>query len=550
MSSSPQDTSSIISLSSDLKLEVPNDLRHLTNSPKFDQLVKDKYGAIDVKETLESLVDCGQMLQIALTAADDQPCSLPIIAILSKYQNLVHSCTVTSSNFIAASLLALRDIKDAWDLLHGIENEELVECLPDILQNLANSFETAKGMAEKADKIASEVGAVSDLAEEAIISAKKDQNTNAEANLKIDKQLQEAKAGAKATEHLLKSYGIRLKELSDEKSKAAQAAAQARERQFALDITGAIMGGLGKIADNATSAFIAAKNPFATAASSAATAASTTSHDASTGKSNNTSSNTNLPQIDTLALESEVEKQKQLLTDAESAPDKDSADGKKLIEDRKHELKVATDSLKNVGEALRDVANNQKELSMSLEEKESQLTKLYYQIAETEAKKAAEQQKNLEEMKHMKTNKTQLEQTIFLLHFSYGIMGEVKTTFMNAKTFWELLASECKMISDMKKSTMANGDKVSELASSEKKSALKMYKKKFGEGIARSAMSWAGVGRVSLDAHDAIVDARLVTDAVMKALPTGKATEDSINKLIKQIEPRIAMKVKNHQVNK
>ena len=89
------------------------------------------------------------------------------------------------------------------------------------------------------------------------------------------------------------------------------------------------------------------------------------------------------------------------------------------------------------------------------------------------------------------------------------------------------------MIADMKKSTMNNGNKILTLASSERNSALKMYKKKFGEGIACSAMSWAGVGHVSLDAYDAIVDARVVTDAVMSALPTGKATEDSINKLIK-----------------
>ena len=37
-------------------------------------------------------------------------------------------------------------------------------------------------------------------------------------------------------------------------------------------------------------------------------------------------------------------------------------------------------------------------------------------------------------------------------------------------------------------------------------------------------MSWAGVGRVSLDAYDAIVDVKVVTDAVMSALPKGKAT--------------------------
>jgi hypothetical protein len=79
---------------------------------------------------------------------------------------------------------------------------------------------------------------------------------------------------------------------------------------------------------------------------------------------------------------------------------------------------------------------------------------------------------------------------------------------------------------------------------------LRIYREKLEKGIIRSAESWAGVRRVSLDAYDAIVKAKNITDEVMITLPTGEATDEIINKLIKQMDPRLVMKVKIHEGKK
>ena len=76
--------------------------------------------------------------------------------------------------------------------------------------------------------------------------------------------------------------------------------------------------------------------------------------------------------------------------------------------------------------------------------------------------------------KTTKVDKTELERTIFLLGFTMGIMGEVKTTFLNCKSFWELLAEQCKPSVDCKKNITGDGSKMLE-----GEVEAKVYKKQF-----------------------------------------------------------------------
>lgn len=74
----------------------------------MNQFIKDSCGKIILDDAFESLVDCGKMLQIALTVAGDQPSSKDILVILSKFQNLVHDSTVTSHKIVNGSLQVLQ----------------------------------------------------------------------------------------------------------------------------------------------------------------------------------------------------------------------------------------------------------------------------------------------------------------------------------------------------------------------------------------------------------------------------------------------------------
>ena len=65
----------------------------------------------------------------------------------------------------------------------------------------------------------------------------------------------------------------------------------------------------------------------------------------------------------------------------------------------------------------------------------------------------------------------------------------------------------------------------------------------------RSGQTWAGFGRVSLNAHDVITDARGTVDGIMMKLPTGKVSEEALLNLINKIEPRIQQKVLMYKDN-
>ena len=232
-------------------------------------------------------------------------------------------------------------------------------------------------------------------------------------------------------------------------------------------------------------------------------------------------------------------------------------EGKKNIEEARAKLDVAKQTLTNTKDALSKVAQNQQDNATNLEEKAAVLSKKYYKMVEKEAQTAAQQAKNIEFLKNMKHEATYVEQAIFLLQFSYGILGSVKTTFLNIKTFWELLAIECKKIADMKGEIEDWGQKVigaAESATGDDVATSKLkkygkYKGFFTEKIVRSGQTWAGVGRVSLNAYDAITDARGTVDGIMMKLPTGKVSEEALLNLISKIEPRIQQKVLMYKDN-
>ena len=550
-------STAIVTFNEETQLSTPADLRRLTDTPGMTQMIKDTYGKIDLDETFRSLIDCGKMLQIALTASGDQPCSKDILLILSKYQNLVHDSTVTSHKFVNASIQALQRHKDAIEILGFTEPEQLVEMFPDVLGELVKCYDTATEMKKEAGAAAANVDAVTVLAESALISAKNDLGTNAQKKKEVQEQIDNMKAEEAANSLLLEKYSSAVTELGQEKRDAAKEAARARDRAFALDMTAAVLGSLTSMAEM----YASATQPTYIAGKAAGNLTGGENNSNSTPADNNVqrtgTGTSSVMNDDLLTLEKDVNERQLLLEQAEKRDDAETPDGKKKIEEARTKLDVAKQTLENTKNALSKVAENQQNSAANLEEKAAMLSKRYYEMVEKEAQTAAEQAKNIEFLKNMKHEATFVEQAIFLLQFSYGILGSVKTTFLNIKTFWELLAIECKKIADMKAEIEDWGQKVIRAAESATgddvaTSKLKMYGKYkgfFTEKIVRSGQSWAGVGRVSLNAYDAITDARATVDSVMMKLPTGKVSEEALLDLISTIEPRIQQKVLMYKDN-
>lgn len=537
-------STTVIKLNANTQLNTPADLRKLTDGEAMKQLVSDSYGQLDIPETFEALVDCGKLLQLALFAADEQPCSDNILLILSKYQNLVHKSFETCHSFITSSIIALGKHKEALEILGFAEDSEVVEMLPDVLEYLADCYNTASEMESKANEQAQDVGGVTDIAEGALIQANKDHLASVEKNKNYDEMIGKLNAEKKKNEELLKRYNSAVEQLAKDKNEAAQAASTARDRAFALDLTGAIMGGIGDMAK----LYASCKKPMYIAGQVGAQLLGGDKDATNGGQTtgNNASTGTVPSALDSEVMkqQAEVTKNEELVEDAKKSPDADTPEGKEKIQQAEENAQAAKDSLENTKKLLSDAAQRQSSNAVGLEEKAAMLSKKYYEMLDAQNEAAAEQAKNLETLKTMSRDKTQVEQAIFLLRFAHGILGKVKTTFLQVKTFWALLVQDCKTIASMKSSIMKDGGKLTADANERR---FKFFKTKFNEDIVRGGQNWACVGRVSILAYDAVVEARKTVDGVMENLPKDTVTTEVLTKLINQCEPRIRTEALKHK---
>lgn len=356
-------------------------------------------------------------------------------------------------------------------------------------------------------------------------------------------------ASTEAMEELLTKYQSKLVELQGDKVQAAKDAQVARDRQFSLDLTEGIMSHIGDIAD----AFVKCTNPGLSLAASTGNniiggggedTGSAGGDEKEEGKTPSTPPTADVPvssgansQIDD--LQTQVAAQEKLVDGAKKAEDADTADGKKKIQDQEDKLEGLKNSLKTAKDMWSEMTKNQQGVAQSIQEKETMLSKMYYEMAEKEMAKAEQQKKDLAILSTMKVNKTELERTIFLLGFTMGIMGEVKTTFLNCKTFWELLAEQCKLLADCKKNIIGDGSKMLE-----SKVKAKIYKRQFQRGVTDGAYRWASVGRVCIDAYDGIVDAKGTVDDAMSNLVI---SPNDLDDAIRSLEPRIQSKIELHR---
>lgn len=534
----------LITLKPEMRLKTIEDLRALTSGAKFKVEVANTYGKIDLHDSFESFVDAGIMLEVACAAADGQNCRKDVVGVMSDYQDVVHSNLVTCNKFILNSISALDNHRRAIEFLAMLEQGDditLEDVLEPVLDALADCYDVAANMSSEADAAAKLVGNLSTKAAGALKQATDDHTTNTKKNEETQQKIDELAASTEAMEELITKYQKKLLELQGEKVQAAKDAQVARDRQFALDLTEGIFSHMGDVAD----AFVKCINPGLSMADSAGENILGPPTTGSEEGKTPTAPTAGVPisgagansQIDD--LEGQVAAQETLVDGAKKAENSDTADGKKKIQDQENILEALKNSLKTAKDMWSDMTKNQQGVAQSIQEKESMLSKMYYEMAEKEMAKAQQQKMDLATLSTMKVNKTELERTIFLLGFTMGIMGEVKTTFLNCKTFWELLAEQCKLLADCKKNIIGDGSKMLESKVKER-----IYKEQFRRGVTNGAYRWASVGRVCIDAYDGIVHAKDTVDDAMSNLIISPIDLDDA---IRSLAPRIQSKIELHR---
>lgn len=116
-----------------------------------------------------------------------------------------------------------------------------------------------------------------------------------------------------------------------------------------------------------------------------------------------------------------------------------------------------------------------------------------------------------------------LSASIQLLTGCYKGLGRIVTTFRNVQMFWEAVAAHCKDLVKLKDDV----NDVWEICGE--------YEGEVKEALFQSAVSWAALGKVNYDAHNALVLSKQITDQVMIALPSGDASVEQVEKLTSEL---------------
>jgi len=491
----------------DYRFTLASELKDVTKSEAMQKYIKESFANVNMRETFSHLVDCGSLLQIALTAAGEQPCSVGVLRTLSEYQNIVGDSMVVSGAFVEGTLVALRGHVAA---AQAFDEAETAEDLADGLEELGACATLACNMAAKSDELATKVDKLMKLAEECLTQAKQDSVNNSEQSKKIaDKlaDLQAEKAGREKTLDLLESD---LQDAIEKDQKMAAKAAEARDRQFKLEMTGAILGSVGNVARKKETA------------------------------SEQSGSQTEMELADlrekTRSVHGELENLNSKLKSAENAEDKETLDGKKKITDLEEQIEKQKKIAQQIQETMSNLSAAMDRRAVSLEEQEAQASKMRHELSKQRNQLAGALAKNITEMETMRADKTQVEQTVITLASCMRTMGMVKTTFISTKMFWEMVASKCHMLAGMKENFERTGKQAGKDMD---RGHVERGKKKLMDCVFQSAQCWAGVGSVCLEAHTAINDAREKVNGVMCKLPSGEATEQEIKKLIGDMQPRL-----------
>jgi len=129
-------------------------------------LQQQKYSTLDVDKTFKKLIDCGDLLRIALAKAGTQPCSVPVTKVIDKYQDLCNNSTVASSSFVNACVEALRS--------HKLMFKAIEKGKADLaIKQFGKCGELATTMATVAASVEEQAEALAKLASESLLAAKK-----------------------------------------------------------------------------------------------------------------------------------------------------------------------------------------------------------------------------------------------------------------------------------------------------------------------------------------------------------------------------------------
>jgi len=507
--------------------------------PVVSVVAADQYAQMNIEQTFHQLILCGDLLNAAYSSAGTQPCSKNILATMEQYQSMVNDSFSASQAFVLASVEALK--------VHKLVIKSFQKGKPELaLKQYAKVGALALQMATVADGVATKAESLVVLSSGGLLEAKANQNASAEEQAKIDKLIGEMSAEKAKIEQTREDLQHELDEAREEETKFAEAACQQRDRAFGMQIVGALVQGIGAAAactpaGAAANASSSVAGALGTAVGAAAAAGNKAADQAVAVADNSGVGGDAVEALkgEKRKAQAEVAKLEAFLQSKSKAVDADTPEGRQAIEEAGENLKKMEAAAEKVGQQLFDLAGQADARAESLEAKEASATARRRLLADQRRSQNAALAKNVEAMKTMAKDKTQVEKTILCLTTTIRTMGKVVTTFKDVKLFWECVSKHCMTLAGLNETIMVvwNGadDDEKEIE------GFDLISEQFYE----SAVGWAALGSVNRKANVAMIAAKKSVDSKMTSLPGPEETEKIIAELCPNMAKALADENKN-----
>ena len=211
-------------------------------------VITNNYHRIDIRTTMRSLENVGQILKLAYAGSKNFPCSETTILILTRYQKMINNTCVSTSSFVQNCLLALKNNKIALKMAEKDEFELS-------LKFIEKCSKIAGDMAEEAGKLVNEATELSNLSEEALVKAQKDSVTSNEEKEKIEKMIVESKAKNAEMNAKIANLTQKINQITIEQHQLAEKADKERLRAFILKTISITSVPINKTIDTVTNVF-------------------------------------------------------------------------------------------------------------------------------------------------------------------------------------------------------------------------------------------------------------------------------------------------------
>jgi len=480
----------------------------------------ERYGQVNVQDTMEMLVHAGTLLRVAYAASGDSKAASTILQLFSKHQSFLGDCKITTASFLRGCLNSLSRTFEAMETLM----EKGDKATERALKQLEGCAQFASKMAEQAGKVVDKAKDMEESSEKALTEAKESQGATVQEQKQIQRMIDEANSKRKRHLAEMEELNERIKDLTQNEEKYEKKADKEQARAERMMIVQTVVG-LGMKALSPLSMLDVGDFP---------------SHDSTENKSNETAPD-NSAQANELKkqreknIKSKTEKEMEIkkldreiqeLKDGDSTTDTEEkvTRAKEERERVKEELNQIDDTIDEIKQSLNQLARNHMAIAESYEAKASIAAAQKAQKLDERREAAGDLAAAAEDLANLSVERSELIKAVKALGVCVKLMGNIKTIFMQVRIFWEAIASICNDLSVYDEEYL--------LSKSPKR--LKFY-------IKEQMIQWITLGRMNYQANVSVGNALTLVNEGMMKLPT----REEAQKLMEEEADKIAELLKS-----